>query len=121
MLEAEVKGDTDVNKDTEKVEEVTFCQALKMKATWICFVLTFFHQNTGLNALNMYSSTMIEKLGDKFPLSPKTATYFVGIFGFTGAAIAPCFTANLNRKTQFLYGHTTMGISMILMGIFKIN
>ena len=32
------------------------------KATWFCFGLALFHQNTGLNAINVYSKTMVKKL-----------------------------------------------------------
>ena len=92
------------------------------KATWICFVLTFFHQNTGLNAINMYSNTMIQKINDEnpgsFPLSATQATYFVGVFGFIGALLGPLVINSLKRKNNFLYGHATMGISMVLMAFF---
>ena len=91
-------------------------------ATWYCFVLTFFHQNTGLNAINIYSNTMIRKLNEDggFPLTPVQATYFIGIFGFIGACLGPFVISRMKRKQNFLYGHSTMGISMITMGFLKI-
>jgi len=39
------------------------------KASWICFILSFFHQNTGLNAINMYSAQMVKNLNNFF-ISP---------------------------------------------------
>ena len=83
---------------------------------------------TGLNAINMYSSIMIKKLNsscdsnpdDCFPLTPTAGTYFVGVFGFIGALMGPFIIGNMKRKNNLLYGHGTMGVTMILMAIFKI-
>ena len=107
--------------------QVTFWQSITdpeyRRATWFCFVLTLFHQNTGLNAINIYSNEMVRTLNKKgagFPLTPTQATYFVGIFGFIGAMLGPPIISRLPRKLNFLYGHATMGVSMTLMAIFTI-
>jgi MFS family permease len=52
-IEKSVNGEKEAQEDTQ---DVTFGQALQMKATWFCFVLTIFHQSTGLNAINIYSN-----------------------------------------------------------------
>ena len=77
----------------------------------------------------MYSNTMIEKLNtpgcaDKpegcFPLSPIHATVVLGVSGFIGALMGPFVIGNMKRKMNLLYGHGSMGITMMLMAIFKI-
>ena len=65
---------------------------------------------------------MITKLNEdgQFPMTPTQATYFVGVFGFIGALMGPPIISRMPRKMNFLYGHSTMGVSMITMGFLKI-
>lgn len=78
---------------------------------------------TGLNAINGYSNTLVDKLnqGGSFPFTPSEATYFLGVSGFVGAIIGPAVISRLGRKANFLYGQGSMGIAMTLMGVFKVT
>jgi len=69
----------------------------------------------------MYSNTLITNLGSGFPLSPAVATYFVGGFGFIGALLGQPVISRTPRKTNFLYWQLAMGVSMCLIGVFKIT
>ena len=69
----------------------------------------------------MYSNSMIKNLGNKFPLTPKEVTYFVGIFGLIGALMGPFIISRTPRKLNFLIWQLAMGISMTLIGVFKIT
>ena len=126
----------EIKKNT-KIESsgTTFKQALfdpeYRKATWICFLLALFNQNTGLNAIFMYSNKMIKDLSKPgcqdtkegcFFISPINATVVLGVIGFLGAVIlGPPVIGKMKRKNNILYGHGAMGITMVLMAILKVN
>jgi len=63
---------------------------------------------------------MITKLGSDFPLSPSVATYYIGAFGFIGALLGQPVISRTPRKMNFLVWQLAMGVSMILIGVFKI-
>lgn len=113
-----------------KIEEnqVSFKDALfdekYRKATWITFVLGLFNQMTGLNAIMMYSNTLLETLNsgaNKFFLTPSQGTYVIGIAGFIGAILGQPVISRTPRKLNFLAWQIAMGISMCLIAIFKIE
>lgn len=78
---------------------------------------------TGLNAINGYSNTLVDKLnkGGSFPFTPSEATYFLGVSGFVGAIIGPAIISRLGRKMNFLIGQGSMGVAMTLMGVFTVT
>lgn len=55
-----------------------------------------------------------------FFLTPIDATVILGIVGFLGALMGPFVIGNMKRKNNMLFGHGAMGITMILMMMFKI-
>ena len=55
-----------------------------------------------------------------FPMTPTQATYFVGVFGFVGASLCPFIFPLMTRKGNFIYGHLTMGLDMMLIAVFTI-
>jgi hypothetical protein len=62
---------------------------------------------------------MAAKLNEegKFPLTPAQTSYGLGISVFIGAILAPLVVGNMNRRTNFLMGHASMLVCMVLMGI----
>jgi purine-cytosine permease-like protein len=54
-------------------------------------------------------------------LTPTQATYFVGVFGFIGAALAPVVSGNMTRRVSFMYAQGSMGLAMIIIAILKIK
>jgi len=76
----------------------------------------------------MYSNTMIENLNPDgcektdtcFFITPINGSIVLGIVGFVGALLGPLVIGNMKRKNNMLYGHGCMGLTIILMAIFKI-
>ena len=94
------------------------------KATWITFILGLFNQMTGLNAIMMYSNTMLNSLNsgtNKFFLSASQGSFVIGIAGFIGALLGQPVISRTPRKLNFLAWQIAMGISMCLIAIFKIT
>ena len=69
--------------------------------------------------LNFYSNVILRQM-EGFPLTPTQGTYFVGVSGFTGAILCPFIFPHMSRKGNLMYGHATMGIDMMLIGLFAI-
>ena len=95
------------------------CSKKYAKASWYCVVIAFLHIFTGLDALTIFSNTMIRQM-EGFPLTPTEGTYVIGIFNFIGAMIAPFIFPLMTRRFNLLYGHLTMGVCMMLIAIFTL-
>ena len=52
------------------------------------------------------------------PFTPVTATYFIGVAGFSGTFVSLMTVANLSRRTILIGGHAIMMIFLSLVGLF---
>jgi len=76
---------------------------------------------SGINIINGFSKQIfeeIEKKGAKSSLSPTEQNYFIGVTGFVGTVIAIGAVAALKRKTNLIFFHFLMGISLALVAVF---
>ena len=49
------------------------CGQKYRRATWTCFILNCFNQQSGINAINVYANRLLVKMeedGGSFPLTP---------------------------------------------------
>jgi len=85
------------------------------KGTWITLIIIIFHELTGINAIMLYSNTMFKKTGLE---NPRIGTYFLGIAGLLGLAIAVLILKKVGRKTLLVSGHIIMAFCHTLVGVF---
>lgn len=85
------------------------------KATWITLIIIIFHELTGINAIMLYSNTMFKKTGLE---NPRIGTYFLGIAGLLGLAIAILILKKIGRRTLLIGGHFIMAFCHALVGVF---
>ena len=70
----------------------------------------------------IYSNTIFAKMAETGAIgfTAKQGSYIVGSFSFLGSLLAPIPLMMFGRKTLLLWGQISMGLSLILIGIFQI-
>lgn len=89
-------------------------------ATWVCVFLGFAQQMAGINIINVFTSTIFDKIAEKgaiSPLSSKTESYFIGASGFFGAFLGIFTVRIFTRRFLFIFNHFTMMICLVSIGV----
>ena len=89
-----------------------FCTAVcgkkYRKSTVICLLLVVFNQWSGIDAILIYATRMLEnidKVSDgQFPISPLTGTYIFGVTNAVSALLAYFALEWFGRRTLLLLG-----------------
>lgn len=90
------------------------CSQKYRRANYTCFILAFLNQFTGLHIFVLYSNAIINGFG--FP-----STFITGLFGITniiGVLLSIYMIHKVGRKTLLCLGYLSMGLTMVLTGIF---
>ena len=92
-------------------------------ATWVNVGYIIFHELTGINVINLYSTTIFKNMqtpGQKTWLTPRRGTYLVGatqvVFCLSTSYIVKCF----GRKTLLIWGHIAIAVIHASVGVFNI-
>lgn len=87
------------------------------KATWTVFIWTFFFMWTGIDALNMYSNIIINKMneprikeGKTILISAEVGSVLIGAVQFIGSILAYFTVYNFGRIPLLVWGHFVMGL-----------
>ena len=68
------------------------CGRKYRRASWTCFILNCFNQQTGINAINIYANRLLKQMeeqgGGSFPLTPLEGTYVIGACNAIPAILA---------------------------------
>ena len=99
--------------------EVLFSKAYR-RSTWTVFVMTIFNQWTGIDALNIYSNRIINKMneGQEDPaISATLATILFGLTGCTGGLAAYFTVGKSGRVKSLLWCHFLMSVMHFLLAV----
>jgi hypothetical protein len=98
------------------------CDRKYSRSTWVAFALCFFQQQTGLDGIMIYSNTIFQDMYDKgaINITGKQGSYMVGCINWAGALLSPIPLIYFGRKTLLFYGQLSMGVSLILTGVFSL-
>lgn len=84
------------------------------KATWMCLFVAFAGTMAGVNIINIYAKTLLDKIyedPDVVPaISSTTATYLIGTMGIAGAILSGFTIRWFSRRALFIGFHGAMGI-----------
>ena len=105
----------------EQTKEPSIKQAIfgknYRKGTWIVLGWTFFFMWTGIDALNMYSNVIINRMneprikaGESIYITAEFGTMMVGAMQFIGSILAYYTVYNFERVKLLVWGHILMGL-----------
>ena len=73
------------------------------------------HELTGINAILLYSNTILSKGGGG--LSPRVGTDIIGFINLIASGMSIWTAKVFSRRFLFIWGHLAMGISHIAVGL----
>nr|CAH7725352.1 unnamed protein product [Callosobruchus chinensis] len=111
----------DIQAEIEKEKTMAkFSDAIKTKAakkaTLICFMLMFYQQLSGINAVVFYTKQIFEDAGAS--LAPHWCTMIIGVVQVVATVFAAWSMDKLGRKMLLCISCGVMGLSCILLGLF---
>lgn len=84
------------------------CSKQYRVATWICFIIELLLTGSGVDAIMVYSTRLLENLNKanngEFPVSPILGTCLIGITLFVTSLISMFTLDRYGRKTLFMAG-----------------
>ena len=96
------------------------CGRKYRKASWICFIINCFNQQSGINAINVYANRLLVKMqegGGEFPLTPRQGTYVIGAVNGLAALLAIWTITLQGRRPIFIQGQFFMAVWLFLCGL----
>ena len=96
------------------------CGRKYRRASWTCFILNSFNQQTGINAINVYANRLLEQMeeeGGSFPLTPLQGTYIIGFSNALFAILAILIVTNFGRRPIYIFGQLIMSIFLFVCGL----
>jgi SP family arabinose:H+ symporter-like MFS transporter len=85
--------------------------------SWVALIIMVFHELSAINAILLYTNKILsEASGGK--LSPRVGTDAIGIINLLSSAMSIFSAKKFSRRFLFIWGHITMGICHILVGLF---
>nr|CAI5820234.1 unnamed protein product [Callosobruchus analis] len=111
----------DMQAEIEKEKKMAkFSEAIKTKAakkaTLICFMLMFYQQLSGINAVVFYTKQIFDDAGAS--LAPHWCTMIIGVVQVVATVFAAWSMDKLGRKMLLCISCGVMGLSCILLGLF---
>ena len=76
------------------------------------------HELTAINAILLYSNTIIAGFPEGSAITPRIGTYLIGIFNFISSCVSICAGRILSRRFLFIGGHFSMGLCHLAIGLF---
>ncbi|CAH0559510.1 unnamed protein product [Brassicogethes aeneus] len=112
----EIQTQIDLERDAKgKCAETLKTKAAK-KAVTITFLMMFFQQLTGINAVMFYTGTIFETA--KLPISNYLQVVMVGVIQVVFTLISSVTIDRAGRKVLFLISTVLMAIGLLSIGIF---
>ena len=108
----------------KEAESLTYAKVLfdpyYRYCTFVICLLAFLCQATGINAINMYSQTIFEKIQEESSggISPRMGNVLLMITQFVANLFVPFVGKLAGIKTIFVYGMFVMGVLLFLIGLF---
>lgn len=97
-----------------------FCETMKSKAskkaTLICFVLMFYQQLSGINAVVFYTKEIFIESGSELP--PHWCVVIIGVIQIFASFIPIWLMDKLGRKILLMTSCALMGVSSFSLGLF---
>ena len=100
------------------------CGKKYAKASWICFLLNSFNQQSGIDAIFIYANRLLiqmEESGGDLPLTALQGTYVIGATNVISAILAISFISVVGRRPIFITGELAMCICLFLCGLAILN
>jgi len=110
----------DTNEHTPTLKDVVVDPEHRF-CTFICVMMAIFNQLVGVNTINLYSTSIFQKMideGSTMFVTPEVAGIFVGASGFVGAFLANFNVYFMTRRQVFVGGHFLMMVFIFLTVIF---
>ena len=85
--------------------------------TGVALIIMALHELTAINAILLYSNTIISDMPDGF-LTPRQGTYLIGIFNFIASVISLYSAKAFTRRFLFVFGHLAMGVCHLGISLF---
>jgi len=85
--------------------------------TGVALIIMALHELTAINAILLYSNTIIEGMPDG-SITPREGTYMIGVFNFISSAVSLYSARAFTRRFLFIGGHFTMGLCHLAIGLF---
>ena len=105
--------------------KTAICGVKYRRASWTCFILNAFSQQTGIDAINVYANRLLvqmeEQGGGKFPISPLQGTYIIGLSNLLPTLLALFTIQWLGRRTIYIHGQFFMSVFLFICGLCVLN
>jgi len=85
--------------------------------TGVALIVMAIHELTAINAILLYSNTIIEDMPDG-SITPREGTYLIGIFNFISSCVSLYSARTFSRRFLFIGGHFSMGLCHLAIGLF---
>ena len=98
-----------------------FTNSPNRSAAWMCIVIAFFNNMTGIGIINLFSTSIFEAVHKGSlarTLSLKQENYYIGLSGLVGAVLSLWTIKYLSRRAIFIGGHLVMGILLFMVAHF---
>lgn len=99
-----------------------FQNPMYKNGTWIALGVMFWHEAVGMNAIMLYSNTMLKEMSDGVAdpaITPKVGTYIIGFVTLFSSALSIWVAKTFDRKKIFVCGHIAIGVFHVLVGVFS--
>ena len=106
-----------VQKQTAQVSIGELFNRTYRGGTGVALIIMALHELTAINAILLYSNTIIEDMGSQ-SLTPREGTYLIGIFNFISSCVSLYSGRAFSRRFLFIGGHLTMGLCHLAIGLF---
>ena len=94
--------------------EALFDKEYRM-STWVNVGICFFHELSGINVINLYSSQIFAQ-GSSQLFTPRTGTLCLGFANAIGATIGIPAIKKINRRPLLIGGHLSFLITHAFIG-----
>ena len=106
-----------VQKQTSQVSIPELFNRTYIGGTGVALIIMALHELTAINAILLYSNTIIEGMPDG-SITPREGTYLIGVFNFISSAVSLYSARAFTRRFLFIGGHFGMGLCHLAIGLF---
>lgn len=103
-------------KETSTVTiKAAFTERYYRSGSWVALILMVIHELTGINAILLYSNTILA--GNTGGLSPRTGVDIIGVINLISSGMSIWTAKTFTRRALFIWGHIFMGLCHIGVGM----
>jgi len=85
--------------------------------TGVALIIMAFHELTAVNAILLYSNTIIAGMPDG-SITPREGTYMIGVFNFIASCVSLYSGKAFTRRFLFIGGHFAVGLCHLGIALF---